>query len=318
VLTDGLPTARVGDQVTCSDHNKSPQSIATGSSLVLTNGKQTARIGDKISCGAIIKTGSSSRIIDDVSPSSVDIAPVSIAFSKPTDPPVTEDPVVAASNQKKHDAYIANPSASYNPVAEANGVKANHAEPPDTTGMVDPEPPKKCENGHEATVIKYLQKVLAEAATGAWRETGQHGAASNPNIVGIWRSLGFPDSGIWKSDQTAWCAGFVNLALKESGLPYLKEAGARNVIAKGTSIGMQQVAITDMQPGDICLWSFNHVNFCYTASGGRYSFVGGNQTPQGAGKNNPDDGDITNSWKSGWTPSKGGIVAVMRPGCPKT
>lgn len=312
-LTDGLSTARVGDQVLCNDHGT--QTITSGSSLCMVDGKQIARIGDKISCGATIKTGSSSRIVGD-SASSVTVGPVSIAFTKPNDPPVTLDPVVASRNETAHAAYVGNPAASYNPTAEAAGVKADYPGTPDTTGTVDPEPPKKCTNGHDATVIPFLQKILGEAATGAWRETGQGGKPSNPNIINIWKSLGYPSSGMWLSDQTAWCAGFVNLALKESGLPYLKEAGARNMISRGPSVGMTSVAIPDMQPGDIVLWSFNHVCFCYTANQGKFTFVGGNQTPTG-GKNNPDDGDVTNSWKTGWTPSKGGIVAVIRPSCPK-
>ncbi len=182
--------------------------------------------------------------------------------------------------------------------------------------MVDPEPPKKCADGHDATVIPFLQKILAEAAKGSWRESGQRGNPSNPNITNIWHSLGFPSSGIWMSDQTAWCAGFVNLALKESGLAYLKEANAQNMISRAPSIGMISIPVDQMQPGDICLWSFHHVNFCYTANNGKFSFVGGNQTPTGSGGNNPSDGDVTNSWPSGWTPSRGGIVAVMRPKCP--
>jgi hypothetical protein len=120
---------------------------------------------------------------------------------------------------------------------------------------------------------------------------------------------------MWASDQTAWCAGFVNIALKESGLPYAKEAGARNTIAKAPGLGFKTVSVSEMEPGDIVLWSFSHVNFCYTASGGKYTFCGGNQTPQGPGKNNPSDGDVTISWPNGWTPSRGGIVAVVRPQC---
>jgi hypothetical protein len=79
---------------------------------------------------------------------------------------------------------------------------------------------------------------------------------------------------------------------------------------------MVPVNVADMQPGDIVLWSFGHVNFCYTANNGRFTFVGGNQTPTGSGGSNPDDGDVTNSWKTGWTISRGGITAVVRPQCP--
>lgn len=311
--TNGMGVARVGDQVSCNKHGT--QRIVAGGKTTTTNSQLTARVGDKISCGATIIAGSPDREVGDDSVT-VNITPLSTAATKPDDVPVKVDPATESKNNVAHAAYLNNPGKSYNADAEANGVKANYPGTPDTTGMVDPEPPKKCADGHDATVIPFLKKILAEAQQGMWRESGQHGNPSNINITNIWKSLGFPQTSTWLSDQTAWCAGFVNFALKESGLPYLKEAGARNVIAKGPTVGMKPVQISDMQPGDIVLWSFNHVNFCYTANNGRFTFVGGNQTPTGAGKNNPSDGDVTNSWPSGWTASKGGIVAVMRPGCP--
>lgn len=313
VLTNGLGTARVGDQVSCAIHGINR--IVGGASTTHTNSPMTARVGDACECGATISAGSPDRDVGDSS-TTVTFPPATQVTTKPRDIPVKTNPAVDSANATSHAAYLNNPAKYKNPEASANGVKENYPGTPDTTGTVDPEPPKKCASGHDATVIAFLQKVLAEAAKGTWRESGQRGNPSNPNITNIWRSLGYPNSGIWMSDQTPWCAGFVNLALKESGLAYLKEAGARNQISRGPSIGMISVPIAQMQPGDICLWTFNHVNFCYTANNGKFSFVGGNQTPSGAGKNNPDDGDVTNSWKTGWTPSHGGIVAVMRPKCP--
>lgn len=315
VQSDGIAVARVGDTVNCKVHGV--KKIAGGASTVASNQKATARIGDKTTCGCEIIGGSGQRLIGDDpgSVSSEDVPAPSAAFTKPPDTPVKLAPQTEQKNAVAHVVYLNNPQRFSNPVAAENGVKQNYAGTPDTEGMVDPEPPKKCSDGHEATVVPFLKKILAEANNGVWRETGQRGKPSNPNIIGIWKSLGFPSSGIWASDQTAWCAGFVNFALKESGLPYLKEAGARNLVAKAPSIGFKSVSVSEMQPGDIVLWSFSHVNFCYTAQGGKYSFVGGNQTPQGAAKNNPDDGSVTNSWPSGWTPSRGGIVAVVRPQC---
>lgn len=58
VLVNGLPAARVGDQVTC-DAGK----IAQGSGSVLVNGRPAARVGDKITCGATITGGSPDVVI---------------------------------------------------------------------------------------------------------------------------------------------------------------------------------------------------------------------------------------------------------------
>ena len=314
VFSDGKAVARVGDTVNCKKHGV--KKIVDGSSSVSTNNKRTARIGDKASCGCTIITGSSQRLIGDDTGDNGAIPAPSAAFTKPPDTPVKLAPETEQKNAVNHVVYLNNPSASRNPIAAENGVKENYAGTPDTDGQIDTEPPKKCSNGHEATVLNFLKKILDEAANGQWRETGQGGKPSNQNITNIWKSLGYPTSGMWASDQTAWCAGFVNLALKESGLPYSKEAGARNTIAKAPALGFTKVAISDMQPGDIVLWSFSHVNFCYTANNGKYTFVGGNQTPDDKTRtNNPSDGSVTISWKSGWTPARGQIVEVVRPQC---
>jgi cell wall-associated NlpC family hydrolase len=112
-----------------------------------------------------------------------------------------------------------------------------------------------------AAVISILSQCLAER--NSWLETGMGGAPSNRKITNIWREIGMPSSGIWLSDQTAWCAGFVQYILKQAGLKWMPEAGARNTIANAAKIGGQKIPITDMQPGDIVLWSYSHVNFCY-------------------------------------------------------
>jgi uncharacterized Zn-binding protein involved in type VI secretion len=316
---DSKQVARKGDTAQCSRHGT--VTITSGSDIVLTDGRATARYQDTLSCGAVIGNSpshvSTTRLIGDTLPAAELPDPPSAVFTKPADPPVRTDPVEQERNETAHAAYVSNPNAFSNPDAASNGVKENYAGTPETEGVVDPEPPKQCASGHDATVIAFLQKVLAEAAKGDWRETGQGGKPSNPNITNIWKSLGYPLSGMWASDQTAWCAGFVNFALKESGLGYLKEAGARNTISRSKSVGMVPVEIKDMQPGDIVLWSFSHVNFCYTANNGRFTFVGGNQKPDdGSRTNNPSDGSVSISWKTGWTANRGGIVAVVRPQCP--
>jgi hypothetical protein len=66
------------------------------------------------------------------------------------------------------------------------------------------------------------------------------------------------------------------------------------------------------EPGDIALWSFGHVNFVYTNTNGRLTFVGGNQADKAA--NNPSGGTVNQSWKGGYSvPGDGSLVAIFRP-----
>lgn len=62
-LTNGIPTARVGDTAVCAVHG--PTTIVSGSPNVLTNGIPTARITDVTGCGASIVSGSPDRDIGD-------------------------------------------------------------------------------------------------------------------------------------------------------------------------------------------------------------------------------------------------------------
>lgn len=225
------------------------------------------------------------------------------------DPPIAISTAAQAVYDARTAAYIANPSASYNATAAAMGVKGDYQEPPDVAAA-EGQPPS---TAAASDLIPYLTQVLNEANRGMWRETGQGGAASNPNITGIWTSLGFPASGCWTTDQTAWCAGFVNFALKKCGYRYVQTASAKAIAQTPAKWNATSVPIDQGQPGDIVLWSFSHVNFIYTAQAGKYTFVGGNQTPSSGKNNNPSDGDVTISWPSGWTPSRGNVASIWRP-----
>lgn len=112
-----------------------------------------------------------------------------------------------------------------------------------------------------ASVLSFLSQCLSEGSQ--WYETGMGGAASNPKITNIWKELGVGTTGPWASDQTAWCAGFVNYALKKSGLAWTPQAGAKATAASLDKLNATRVDVKDMQPGDIVLWSYSHVNFCY-------------------------------------------------------
>jgi hypothetical protein len=206
-------------------------------------------------------------------------------------------------------AQIAAPTAPnqyYKAEAVADGVKGNYAPVDDqtvSTGTVST-------STNAANIVTFLQRTMEEAGRGMWRETGQAGGVSNKNITGIWTSLGYPNSGPWVSDQTAWCMGFVNFALKCSGYKYVQTASAAAITTTPERWGAVQIPKDQAQPGDIAFWSYRHVNFVYTANNGKFSFVGGNQSPKAS--NNPNDGDVTNSWPSGTTASNPNWVSCWR------
>jgi hypothetical protein len=95
----------------------------------------------------------------------------------------------------------------------------------------------------------------------------------------------------------------------------MQSARAYDFRDKTSLYGGVPIPLSDGQPGDIVVWNYSHVNFIYTVpSPGVYSFVGGNQSDKAsATNNNPSGGTITNSWKGGWTQSRGRISGIFRP-----
>jgi predicted chitinase len=224
-------------------------------------------------------------------------------------PPVELKYAIAEENEALVDAYIANPSAYKNPEAANNGVKENYAGTPKDDGVGKSLKSESAPGDIQA----FLQKQLELTAQSKyWVETGMGGNKSNPNITRIWADLGYPTSGMWATDQTAWCMGFVNWTLKQCGYRYVQTASAKEIGNNPQRWGATKVSIEDAQPGDIVLWNFSHVNFVYTARDGKLTFVGGNQGGKSK-DNNPSSGDVTNSWAGGWSQNRGGIVAIYRP-----
>lgn len=60
IIIDGLGAARIGDQISCSQHG--PGVITGGASDIRSDGQGLARIGDQCSCGAVITGGASDSI----------------------------------------------------------------------------------------------------------------------------------------------------------------------------------------------------------------------------------------------------------------
>lgn len=226
---------------------------------------------------------------------------------------VSLDPVTVAGTEANTGALIAaqssnpnGPNEFYNSHAAADGVKANYAPAEDgstSTGVVST-------TTSSSSIVEFLTKTLEEASRGLWRETGQAGKASNPNITGIWTNLGYSGSP-WTTDQTAWCMGFVNFGLKCSGYKYVQTASAAAITQTPGRWNAVQVPKEQAQPGDIAFWSYRHVNFVYKANNGKFTFVGGNQSPKAS--NNPNDGDVTESWPGGTGPNNPTWVSCWRP-----
>jgi hypothetical protein len=232
--------------------------------------------------------------------------PTSSLFSRPDSPQATDQPTYTPPSPENAPTPAANEEAGAKPAAPGDF--------PADEGVKD-QPETKCD-GNKPTVVPFLTQCLQEASKGGWRETGQGGKPSNPNILNIWKNIGLSFS----SDQVPWCAGFACFAMKQSGLKWMREAGARNLAGKlvGFDPGYKEVTGQALKPGDLVLWSVGHVNFVYTANNGRYTYVGGNQAP-GNGANPPvrdpqNDGDVTISYKGGHD-GRSGIAKVIRLDC---
>jgi predicted chitinase len=224
-------------------------------------------------------------------------------------PPIQLKYAIAEENEALVADYIANPDKYLNKEAAADGVKPNFAGTPKDDGQGK----SLIAGGNTSDIAAFLEKQLqATAQTNYWRETGQAGADSNINITRIWADLGYPKQGMWLSDQTAWCMGFVNWTLKQCGYRYVQTASAKAIAANPEKWGATKVSVENAEPGDIVLWNYSHVNFVYRNTNGKLSFVGGNQSPSKGG-NNPNDGDVTNSWPAGWNAARGGIIGIFRP-----
>lgn len=223
--------------------------------------------------------------------------------------PAVEEAISAQTNEivALQTENPAAPNKFYKQEAAADGVKGNYAPIEDgttSTGVVSV-------TTSSSDLVPFLTQALSDAGQGFWRETGQGGNKSNPNILNIWTTLGYPQSGPWTSDQTAWCMGFVNFALKCSGYKYVQTASAAAITTDPGRWSAVQVPKEEARPGDIAFWSYRHVNFVYEVKNGKCSFIGGNQSPKAS--NNPNDGDVTLSYPNGATPNNPNWVSCWRP-----
>ena len=313
VFANSIGVVRQGDNDTdhayggrnCSARHQVP--LSAGAPTVFVNGRALGRVGDG---GETLASGSPNVFAGN---SSWYGGPYGGPNATASSYVTFGDPNFVSNTKQLTEDYVKNPSSYSNPAAAADGVKGNYSGTANDTST-DPGVPGDLSNKEFSDIIPFLQQKLSEAAQGKWRESGQGGHPSNPNITGIWGDLGFPGATTspWNTDQTAWCMGFVNYALKSSGYKWVPTAAAAAITQNPGRWGATQVPKEQAQPGDIAFWSYRHVNFVYTADNGKYSFVGGNQTPKG-GSNNPDDGDITISYPGGTSSGNANWVSCWRP-----
>jgi hypothetical protein len=268
--------------------------MSGSSSTVYANGILICREGDPATCGHPA-TGSGNVF--------------SGTFTSFVVPPVVIAPATQAAINRQTSAYVANPSAYK--VASNDQVKQNF---PGTPQGADGESLLDTDVVLASDIPSLLSQNLDEAAKGVWEETGMGGKPSNSKITGIWKELGYPQTGAWLTDQTAWCMGYVNWVLKRCGYRFVQTAWAFDIKNKTAAYKATTIPLNQGQPGDIALWSYGHVNFIYTASSGVYTFVGGNQSSSAKNVNNPSSGSVTRSWPSGYrTPGDNSLVGIFRP-----
>lgn len=121
-------------------------------------------------------------------------------------------------------------------------------------------------------LAKNIDACLAEARSGAWKETG-----NNQRIVNCYKAVGFNVSG----DNTPWCAAFAGTMLKGSGAPAFKTLSSLAYAKYGKQIPLDDKS--KWRLNDIVVFSRaggGHVGFFrgYNPSTGSILIAGGNQS----------------------------------------
>jgi hypothetical protein len=233
------------------------------------------------------------------------------------------DPVVAQASAadvinaaiNEAEALAANPPSVPATSIEQGAVEAGYqgtptAEVTTATGVIT--------TAVSTDFVGWMTARIDEAKRGMWTRVSKPAPAapaskaeSNQNLMGIWSSIGL--NYYANHDQTAWCMGFVNFALKQNGYVWCKEASSWAIRNKPEKWNATSVPLNQGQPGDIALWNYGHVNFIYTANNGKYTFCGGNQGGKSV-TNNPVNSTVSQSWPSGYkVPGDGTLIGLWRP-----
>jgi uncharacterized protein (TIGR02594 family) len=158
--------------------------------------------------------------------------------------------------------------------------------PEDTTPQCGPEcSDPNNNNAYKHNIVGFLEKVIADANNGLWRENGS--SEARENIMNTYKSVGFQVAGV----QTPWCAAFVGYVLRSTCYKYhptLAAAGYDNYgdayIQDNHQAAQQLIRTGSVQRGDIVVFDrvggTGHVAFFwgYERVNDSLIWVGGNQS----------------------------------------
>lgn len=125
--------------------------------------------------------------------------------------------------------------------------------------------------------------MIAELVNNVYGLKELQGAEANtPEIVNFFKEIGQA----WvKTDETAWCAAFVNAMLKRAGFPYTGKLNARSFLEIGEQVSTPRplgssnefVDLVVLWRGDPNGWQ-GHVGFFIAERDGLIYITGGNQS----------------------------------------
>lgn len=224
-------------------------------------------------------------------------------------PVVDIPPEIEAENEKAHSDFVANPDKYYDKEAEEAGVNPVRSPDPKV-----PDTPSQISGAKATDIQTFLTKQLELAREGYWSERAMKTntkATSNPNIIAMWNDIGL--GSVCQSDQTKWCAAFMNWVLKQCNYRYVSSARAYDIHERTEKYGATLVT-GDVQPGDIVVWTFSHVSFVYKVrDDGKFTCVGGNQGGNNPKDNDPTGGKVTENYTFYIPKNYKTIRAIYRP-----
>lgn len=169
------------------------------------------------------------------------------------------DPDIIISDGNPGAGSAANTAAGGSGPSGGNDATTGQPTPPNSEQL--PSPPAPDGGTPYGNLCNFLNKILAEARNGAWKENGK-GVPGNPNILQCYKDNGFN----YTDDHTPWCAGFVGAVLFRSGLPKVNRTlWAYDYAKSGTTppdrakLFKGEWATTYANPKDPTTWRFNDV-----------------------------------------------------------
>lgn len=276
VFCNGLPKHRQSDhwQYHGVGNDSPPHDsyLAAGSPTVYTNGLQQGRIGDPVQCGSKVLTGSPDVFVGDTP-----FSPPVAAFSRGRfDTPRALRPSETsglAFNSANRQQYI-----SFDTIENNFGTnpEIGPSDVPIDEVKWDECSTEELNGDLNSKVYQTAKQRLAEANSGAWRETG-----TNQNIINLRRDIGItlPGNAEFR-DDTHWCAAFVGSVLKRSCASYKKTLRAGDYTSYGAPLDKNDPS--SWKPGDVIVFKrtggSGHVAIIDRVENGKIYYIGGNQS----------------------------------------